>query len=108
MKSIVSRVLLAALFAGACSLPGVGCVSVPDQGKQPAITTHVDDWRDEVIYQVLTDRFANGDVNNDYKVRPGYLARFQGGDWQGIIDHLDYLTTYVNLFLHKLSSFLLF
>ncbi len=93
MKSIVSRVLLAALFAGACSLPGVGCVSVPDQGKQPAITTHVDDWRDEVIYQVLTDRFANGDVNNDYKVRPGYLARFQGGDWQGIIDHLDYIKT---------------
>ncbi len=88
-----SRVLLAALFAGACSLPGVGCVSVPDQGKQPAITTHVDDWRDEVIYQVLTDRFANGDVNNDYKVRPGYLARFQGGDWQGIIDHLDYIKT---------------
>ena len=93
MKSSVSRVLLAALFAGACSLPGVGCVSVPDQGKQPAITTHVDDWRDEVIYQVLTDRFANGDVNNDYKVRPGYLARFQGGDWQGIIDHLDYIKT---------------
>ena len=93
MKSSVSRVLLAALFAGACSLPGVGCVSVPDQGKQPAITTHVDDWRDEVIYQVLTDRFANGDINNDYKVRPGYLARFQGGDWQGIIDHLDYIKT---------------
>ena len=93
MKSSVCRVLLAALFAGACSLPGVGCVSVPDQGKQPAITTHVDDWRDEVIYQVLTDRFANGDINNDYKVRPGYLARFQGGDWQGIIDHLDYIKT---------------
>ena len=93
MNSNVSRVLLAALFAGACSLPGVGCVSVPDQGKQPAITTHVDDWRDEVIYQVLVDRFANGDVNNDYKVRPGYLARFQGGDWQGIIDHLDYIKT---------------
>ena len=93
MKSIVSRMLLTALFAGACLLPGAGCVSVPDQGKQPAITTHVGDWRDEVIYQVLVDRFANGDVNNDYKVRAGYLARFQGGDWQGIIDHLDYIKT---------------
>ena len=83
--------LMAALFAGACTLPEIGCVGVPDDGKQPALATHVDDWRDEVIYQVLVDRFANGDVNNDYKVRPGYLARFQGGDWQGLIDHLDYI-----------------
>ncbi len=90
-KRVKSRVILAALFAGACSLPEIGCVSVPDDGKQPALATHVDDWRDEVIYQVLVDRFANGDVNNDYKVRPGYLARFQGGDWQGLIDHLDYI-----------------
>ena len=91
MKAVHSRVLLAALIASACSLPGIGCVSVPDDGKQPAITTHVDDWRDEVIYQVLTDRFADGDINNNYKVRPGHLARFQGGDWQGMIDHLDYV-----------------
>ena len=95
MKAVFSglrtRALMAALFAGACTLPEIGCVSVPDDGKQPAIATHVGDWRDEVIYQVLVDRFANGDVNNDYKVRPGYLARFQGGDWQGLIDHLDYI-----------------
>ena len=25
------------------------------------------------------------------QVRPGYLARFQGGDWRGLDDHLDYL-----------------
>jgi alpha-amylase len=91
MQSKSSRVVLAMLVAGACALPEIGCVSVPDEGKQPAIATHVDDWRDEVIYQVLVDRFANGDLNNDYKVRPGYLARFQGGDWQGLIDHLDYI-----------------
>ena len=28
----------------------------------PTLATHVGDWRDEVIYQVLVDRFANGDV----------------------------------------------
>ena len=89
----VRCVLLAALFAGACALPGMACVTVPDTGKQPAITTHVEDWRDEVIYQVLVDRFADGDINNNDKVRPGYLARFQGGDWQGLIDHLDYIKT---------------
>src|SRR5262245_16812176 len=67
------------------------CVTVPDDGQQPVIATHVNDWRDEVIYQVLVDRFANGDLNNDYLVRPGALARFQGGDWRGLTDHLDYI-----------------
>ena len=50
-----------------------------------------DDWRDEVIYQLLVDRFGNGDLNNDDRVVPGALGRYQGGDWQGVIDHLDYL-----------------
>lgn len=91
MKTMMSKIVLLGLVAGACALPEIGCVSVPDSQKQPALGTHVDDWRDEVIYQVLVDRFANGDINNDYKVRPGFLARFQGGDWQGLIDHLDYI-----------------
>ena len=53
----------------------------------------VDDWRDEVIYQLLVDRFANGDRNNDYNVTqdPTNLARYMGGDYQGVIDHIDYL-----------------
>ncbi len=49
------------------------------------------DWRDEVIYQLLVDRFGNGDLNNDFNVVPGSLGLYQGGDWQGLIDHLDYL-----------------
>jgi glycosidase len=88
---MASKIVIATLIAAGCVLPEIGCVSVPDDGRQPALGTHVDDWRDEVIYQVLVDRFANGDLNNDYNVRPGALARFQGGDWQGIIDHLDYI-----------------
>ncbi len=67
------------------------CVSLPDEGTKVTLGTHVEDWRDEVIYQVLVDRFANGDVNNDYLVRPGALARYQGGDWKGLEDHLDYV-----------------
>ena len=55
------------------------------------IGTHVDDWRDEVIYQLLVDRFADGDLSNDQNVNPSGLGRFQGGDWQGVIDHIDYL-----------------
>ena len=48
------------------------------------------DWRDEIIYQVIVDRFANGDINNDHRVTPSALGRYQGGDWQGLIDRLDY------------------
>ncbi|MBX3224614.1 MAG: alpha-amylase [Labilithrix sp.] len=86
-----SAALLSALVLAACVAPGTGCVDVPAEGAQPKLGTHVGDWRDEVIYQVLIDRFANGDVNNDYGVRPGHLARFQGGDWRGLTDHLDYI-----------------
>jgi alpha-amylase len=79
------------LLVGLSVIAPWGCVSVPEEGQQPALATHVGDWRDEVIYQVLVDRFANGDVNNDYQVRPGALARFQGGDWRGLTEHLDYV-----------------
>jgi glycosidase len=49
------------------------------------------DWRDEVIYQLVVDRFADGDPNNNHRVMYNALGRYQGGDWQGAIDHLDYL-----------------
>lgn len=68
-----------------------GCLTPPPDAKPVALGTHVEDWRDEVIYQVLVDRFANGDVNNDFGVQHGHLARFQGGDWRGLENHLDYL-----------------
>jgi glycosidase len=49
------------------------------------------DWRDQVIYQIVVDRFADGDPNNDWNVEPSVPGKFHGGDWQGVIDHLDYL-----------------
>jgi alpha-amylase len=65
-----------------------GCTPPPTEVQRVNL---VEDWRDEVIYQLMTDRFANGDVNNDWNVDPGHLGRWQGGDWQGIVDNLDYL-----------------
>ena len=41
------------------------------------------DWRDQVIYQIMVDRFANGDPNNDFNVAPSMPGRYHGGDWQG-------------------------
>ena len=62
---------------------------------EPAVATHVDDWRDEVIYQVVTDRFDNGDTGNDSAggvgPDPTNLARYQGGDWKGLTRRLDYI-----------------
>ena len=55
------------------------------------LATHVADWRDEVVYQLVTDRFANGDPGNDYRVDPTSLGHYQGGDYQGVVDKLDYL-----------------
>ncbi len=49
------------------------------------------DWRDQVIYQIVVDRFDDGDPNNDFNVFPSVPGRHHGGDWQGVIDHLDYL-----------------
>ncbi|MEO6463645.1 MAG: alpha-amylase family glycosyl hydrolase [Candidatus Eisenbacteria bacterium] len=52
------------------------------------------DWRDVVLYQVITDRFANGDTFND-NVEGNFGAAdpygVHGGDFDGIRDRLDYL-----------------
>src|ERR1700690_3284744 len=73
-----------------CVLP-LACATIPDQAQKAQLATHVQDWRDEVIYQIIVDRFADGDINNDFTVEPGFLGKYQGGDWRGIEDHLDYL-----------------
>ncbi len=81
--------LCLALLTATLALPG--CTDVQPITPGENLTSNVTDWRDEVIYQVLVDRFANGDPNNDYRVNPYSMASYHGGDWQGIIDHLDYL-----------------
>jgi len=54
----------------------------------------------DVIYQIITDRFFDGDPSNNIPL--GFnsnlfdgsgqdLAIYQGGDWQGIIDKIGYL-----------------
>jgi glycosidase len=86
---VLTPVLLASLGLGLFA-----CVDGDlDAVKTQPIATHVEDWRDEVIYQMLVDRFANGDPGNDHRLDPSptSLARFKGGDWQGVIDQLDYL-----------------
>jgi len=47
------------------------------------------DWRDEVIYFVMLDRFADGDLANDQGVDLADPLAFHGGDLRGLTDHLD-------------------
>lgn len=53
------------------------------------------DWRDQVIYFVVTDRFADGDpANNDQgagEFAAGQRGRYNGGDLQGLSQRLDYI-----------------
>lgn len=63
-------------------------------------------WQDQVIYFVMTDRFANGDKSNDkldikYNDGTPYdesiplkgqnVSGYNGGDFKGLIEKLDYI-----------------
>ncbi|MCA1059524.1 alpha-amylase [Rossellomorea aquimaris] len=48
-------------------------------------------WQDETIYFLMVDRFNNGDMSNDKNVNTEDPKAYQGGDFQGIIDKLDYI-----------------
>ncbi|MBU1260991.1 MAG: hypothetical protein KKE40_07650 [Planctomycetes bacterium] len=55
-----------------------------------------DDWRCQVIYQIITDRFDNGDPSNDNahprgKVAPAGKNAIHGGDFRGVEKRLPYL-----------------
>ena len=44
----------------------------------------------DVIYFLLTDRFANGDPDNDSGVDPSRPARYHGGDFAGLVGKIPY------------------
>lgn len=55
------------------------------------------DWDEEIIYFMLTDRFADGDESNnnpyglDYDNADNPRGTYQGGDFKGVTENLDYL-----------------
>lgn len=61
------------------------------------LTENKIDWDESVIYFMLTDRFNDGDIrNNDpyelnYQSYDNERGTYQGGDFKGVIDKLDYL-----------------
>ncbi len=85
---IHSSVSAVGILLGVMAAPG--CMDFPDTGEI-TLQNHVQDWRDEIIYQVLVDRFADGDWGNNYAIFPSAPGKWHGGDWKGLEDKLDYL-----------------
>ena len=48
-------------------------------------------WQDETVYFLMIDRFNNGDQSNDTEVEVNDPNGYHGGDFQGVIDQLDYI-----------------
>ena len=76
----------------------LGCSSSSNSpGSPDAGLLHVASpvWEEQVVYFVMTDRFANGDTSNDNQNRsefdPTDGDKYSGGDLKGIIDRLDYI-----------------
>jgi cyclomaltodextrin glucanotransferase len=66
--------------------------------ENPVLSTKDVEFRAEVIYFVVVDRFFDGDPNNNTGVDPTLTddsrtdwGKYWGGDLQGVIDKLDYL-----------------
>ncbi|WP_042147141.1 alpha-amylase family glycosyl hydrolase [Paucisalibacillus sp. EB02] len=57
----------------------------------PVHAEEKDTWEDEMIYFIMIDRFHNGDTSNDYEVEVNDPRAYHGGDFQGIIEKLDYI-----------------
>ncbi len=53
------------------------------------------DWRDQVVYFIMTDRFDDGNPRNSDQgageYDPGRNSHYSGGDLQGITDNIDYI-----------------
>jgi alpha-amylase len=81
----------AALGLVACGLSATGCMEFPDGGGEIPLQTNVTDWREEIIYQVLVDRFSDGDWGNNYSIHPSAPGKWHGGDWKGLESKLEYL-----------------
>jgi glycosidase len=69
-----------------------GSASVPFRFERRAPAAHAGFSATDVMYLIMTDRFADGDLSNDPQPSERDLPRgWHGGDLRGIEQHLDYL-----------------
>ncbi|NKE37741.1 alpha-amylase [Natronococcus sp. JC468] len=96
------RNLLKGIGLGTIGVTGTGANAELTYATQTATTESpraAVDFTDDVIYQIITDRFEDGDESNNpsgdlYSEDCSNLRKYCGGDWQGVIDRIEegYLT----------------
>jgi glycosidase len=95
MRRALFPLLLASIVAARAGDPPTSLTEIPDEPTPYRVTPSPEDWRDESIYFVFTDRFSNGDPSNDRRGHANFdLADprgCHGGDWKGIEKKLDYI-----------------
>ncbi|MEL7449021.1 MAG: alpha-amylase family glycosyl hydrolase [Pseudomonadota bacterium] len=97
MKSTITAGLLCAALAGCAQDKNDAPASASAEAPGDELLLHVPspDWRDQVIYFLMLDRFDDGDPsNNDQGANeydPTKESHYSGGDIQGVIDRLDYI-----------------
>ena len=80
---------LAAASAACTSAPNGPPAPPPRTAAAVAAPPLLDDWRDAVLYFVVLDRFADGDLASNVDVDPTKKGYFHGGDAKGLIAQLD-------------------
>jgi glycosidase len=90
------RTRLLALLGGLGLLLGPGpALGQAAPGKGDPLHLPSPQWRDQVLYFVMTDRFDDGDPRNDDQhageYDPADTAKYNGGDFKGLERRLDYI-----------------
>jgi len=94
LRRLAALVLAAGLLAPPAS---AGQAAVDGAGDGAGLRLHVPspDWRDQVVYFLMIDRFDDGDpVNNDQgtgEYDPADHRKFSGGDLKGVARRVDYI-----------------
>ena len=104
LRAVIQRAARAALVvlfvpnltsAIAEGRPAAGIESVSAASSTLKLHVASPDWRDQIIYFLVTDRFNDGDPrNNDFangEFDPGSNAKYNGGDLKGIEQKVDYI-----------------
>lgn len=92
MKKINKKRLITSLLLTICILAS----TFINSGSSSKVTAAIAPFdNNDIVYMVLTDRFSDGDSTNNgtqgNEYRPGQLKYTQGGDWQGLINKLQYI-----------------
>lgn len=96
LQLLVSALITALVLLGTSSIISVNVPAYAAQVPKKATIPTSALSEGDVIYQVLVDRFSDGDPSNnnlgDSAYRPNDLGFYHGGDWKGLTNKLDYIS----------------